>query len=103
MRASRPTVKDCLHSPDEEMYDLTLDVYNRFFLSDIGSQGFFYTFVVLFTKMALYTLLLVDLRDNKKLPFEQNVDAADVVSVTLLYIRITLYSCIQKTDKILVL
>ena len=83
MRASRPTVKECLHTPDEEMYDLTLDVYNMFFLSDIGSQAFFYTFAVLFTKMSLYTLLLVDLRDNKKLPFEQNVDAALIVSGTL--------------------
>ena len=83
MRASRPTVKECLHTPDEEMYDLTLDVYNMFFLSDIGSQGFFYSIAVLFTKVSLYVALLVDLRDNKKFPFEQNVDASDVVSGTL--------------------
>ena len=83
IRASRPTVKECLHTPDEEMYDLTLDVYNMFFLSDIGSQGFFYSIAVLFTKVSLYVALLVDLRDNKKFPFEQNVDASDVVSGTL--------------------
>ena len=105
MRASRPTVKECLHTPDEEMYDLTLDVYNMFFLSDIGSQGFFYSFAVLFTKMSLYVLLLVDLKYNKKFPFEENVDAADVVSGALYctysyYMNVFFYS---KTDKILVL
>ena len=105
MRASRPTVKECLHTPDEEMYDLTLDVYNMFFLSDIGSQGFFYSIAVLFTKVSLYVALLVDLRDNKKFPFEQNVDASDVVSGTLYctfsyYMNVFFYS---KTDKILVL
>ena len=105
MRASRPTVKECLHTPDEEMYDLTLDVYNMFFLSNIGSQGFFYSFAVLFTKMSLYVLLLADLKHNKKFPFEENVDAADVVSGALYctysyYMNVFFYS---KTDKILVL
>ena len=105
MRASRPTVKECLHTPDEEMYDLTLDVYNMFFLSDIGSQGFFYSFAVLFTKMSLYVLLLADLKHNKKFLFEENVDAADVVSGALYctysyYMNVFFYS---KTDKILVL
>lgn len=35
IRASRPSVKECLSTvPEEEMADLSLDVYNMFFLSE---------------------------------------------------------------------
>lgn len=75
VRASRPSVKECLGEtvPDEEMADLTLDVYNMFFLSDICSQGFVYSFATLFVKMALYILILVDLRHNKTFPFQEQI------------------------------
>ena len=75
VRASRPSVKECLGEtlPDEEMADLTLDVYNMFFLSDICSQGFIYSFATLFVKMALYILILVDLRHNKTFPFQEQI------------------------------
>lgn len=62
MRASRPSVDECLGDlPKEEVIDLRLDVYNMFFLSENGSQGFFYSTLVLFTKMALYMLLFLHL------------------------------------------
>lgn len=83
LRASRPSVTECLGAdvPEEEMADLALDVYNMFFLSNMNSQAFFYSLAVLIVKAALYFLLLIDLKYKKQFPFEQKIEASDVVKV----------------------
>lgn len=53
--------KDCLGpSTDDDLVPLSDDVYNLFFLSHIGSQGFFYAVSVFLLKMTLYTVLAMD-------------------------------------------
>mmetsp|Transcript_4523 Transcript_4523/g.9925 ORF Transcript_4523/g.9925 Transcript_4523/m.9925 type:complete len:205 (-) Transcript_4523:367-981(-) len=86
LRSIRPTVSECLHVPKEEMADLPLDVYNMFFLSGIGSQGFYYSVAIFIIKISLYTLLLLDLIDNKKFPSQQKVVASTRVKVTQLFL-----------------
>ena len=87
IRASRPSVKECLQdTPDEEMYDLTLDVYNMFFLSDICSQAFIYSFATLFVKMALYVLIMVDLAYNKEYPFDKKLEVSTLVIIAQVFL-----------------
>lgn len=69
MHANRPSVKECLNLPDEELADLELDVYNMFFLSDVMSQAFWYSLICLIVKMCLYSLLFVDLKHKFDIPF----------------------------------
>ena len=77
MRESRPSVKDCLNLPDEEMADLELDVYNMFFLSEVKSQGFWYAFITLIIKMSLYFMLLFDIVEKHDNLFFQSGSGAD--------------------------
>ncbi|KAL7464153.1 hypothetical protein ACHAXS_004486 [Conticribra weissflogii] len=85
-QASRPSIRECLNLPDEELADLSLDVYNMFFLSDVPSQAFFYSIAVLITKMSLYFFLLLDLTLNKQFPFERNIDVNAVVKLAQLFL-----------------
>lgn len=77
MRESRPSVKDCLNLPDEEMADLELDVYNMFFLSEVKSQGFWYAFITLTVKMSLYFVLLFDIVEKHDNLFFKDGSGAD--------------------------
>mmetsp|Transcript_8733 Transcript_8733/g.14261 ORF Transcript_8733/g.14261 Transcript_8733/m.14261 type:complete len:233 (+) Transcript_8733:68-766(+) len=87
MRASRPSIGECLDNvPEEEMADMSLDVYNMFYLSDIGSQGFVYSVAVFIIKFALYVLLLLDLIYNKEFPSQQTVEATPIVRTTQLFL-----------------
>ena len=87
LRASRPSVVECLSTvPDYELADLTLDVYNMFFLSEMKSQAFVYSLAVLITKTALYALLTIDIAYNKQFPFEQNVEADLTVRLAQLFL-----------------
>ena len=87
IRASRPSVKECLQdTPDEEMYDLTLDVYNMFFLSDICSQAFIYSFATLFVKMSLYILIMFDLGYNKEFPFDKALEVSNLVIIAQVFL-----------------
>ncbi|KAL7529346.1 hypothetical protein ACHAWF_002943 [Thalassiosira exigua] len=86
-RQAHPSVRECLANvPDSEIADLTLDVYNMFFLSELRSQAFVYSIATLFTKMMLYALLLVDLEENKKFPFDSNVHVVPVVKMAQLFL-----------------
>ena len=87
IRASRPSVKECLQdTPEEEMYDLTLDVYNMFFLSDICSQAFVYSFATLFVKMSLYILIMFDLGYNKEFPFDKALVVSNLVIIAQVFL-----------------
>mmetsp|Transcript_21399 Transcript_21399/g.36764 ORF Transcript_21399/g.36764 Transcript_21399/m.36764 type:complete len:328 (+) Transcript_21399:156-1139(+) len=81
LRASRPSVKECLKVPESEMADLSLDVYNMFYLSDIKSQACVYSSCVFLVKLSLYILLLLDLRTNKKVPTDGNMAASIYVKI----------------------
>jgi len=87
IRASRPSVKECLqNTPEEELYDLTLDVYNMFFLSDICSQAFIYSFATLFVKMSLYILIMFDLGYNKEFPFDKALEVSNLVIIAQVFL-----------------
>ncbi|KAL9178846.1 hypothetical protein ACHAXT_003977 [Thalassiosira profunda] len=87
LRASRPSVAECLADvPDYELADLTLDVYNMFFLSGFVSQAFVYSLAVLITKSALYVLLTIDFARNKQFPFEQNIEADYTVQIAQFFL-----------------
>mmetsp|Transcript_20454 Transcript_20454/g.49170 ORF Transcript_20454/g.49170 Transcript_20454/m.49170 type:complete len:274 (-) Transcript_20454:405-1226(-) len=86
VRASRPSVKDSLNVPDDELADLSLDVYNMFFLSNMGSQAFFYSLAVLITKMSLYILLIVDIKYNQNFPWDLDTKVAPVVKSAQLFL-----------------
>ena len=87
IRASRPSVKECLQeTPEEDLYDLTLDVYNMFFLSDICSQAFIYSFSTLFVKMSLYILIMFDLGYNKEFPFDKALEVSNLVIIAQVFL-----------------
>ena len=85
-RSLRPSVTDCLKLPDDEMVDLTLDVYNMFFLSEKFSHAFFYSIAVFFTKTSLYIILILDLTYNKTFPFDRREDASWLVMTTQIFL-----------------
>lgn len=88
MRSNRPSVTECLSDvPEEEMADLSLDVYNMFFLSDIWSQAFFYSLAVLVVKISLYGLLMADLGRKHQLdPFLGRKPADGVVQIAQFFL-----------------
>jgi hypothetical protein len=50
---------------DDDYVEIHDDVYNMFFLSNIGGQAFFYAAYVFFLKLTLYTFLVIDALDEE--------------------------------------
>lgn len=67
------TMSDLLGLEDDELHELADDVYNMFFLSDTGGQGFFYALLVFALKSALFIIIAIDLLVNKSFPDKDEI------------------------------
>mmetsp|Transcript_27170 Transcript_27170/g.49050 ORF Transcript_27170/g.49050 Transcript_27170/m.49050 type:complete len:527 (-) Transcript_27170:162-1742(-) len=70
----KKSLMDLLGLEDDDMEDIEDDVYNMFFLSDIGSSSFWFAILVFLLKLGLIIIIAIDLYTNHTFP-----DSSDVV------------------------
>ena len=67
------SMADLLGISDDDMAELSDDVYSMFFLADLWSQGFWYAWLVFILKQFLILMIAVDLFTNKSFPSNDEV------------------------------
>ncbi|KAL7536061.1 hypothetical protein ACHAXR_006889 [Thalassiosira sp. AJA248-18] len=69
------TLMDLLGLEDEEFSEIEDDVYNMFFLADLGSQAFWFAIFVFVLKLSLIIIIAIDLFQTGEFPESSEVPA----------------------------
>ena len=86
-RTRRCTVDECLAlHPGTERAEMTLDVYNMLYLSDLWSQAFFYSLYITFTKTGLYVLLLCTFKKSLIVIIAKHADVDLSIQIAQLFL-----------------
>ena len=78
------SIGDLLGLEDDEMHDIVDDVYNMFFLAEVGGQAFYYALIIFALKVGLFIVIIIDLFTNRSMPDFNSVDM--LVQVTQFFL-----------------